>query len=86
VSYLRYICLLYIVVSTHIVLCFCFVCLRLVCPMLPVSLDCPFLIVTLVFSKLTPLYTTNIYNVNKTRALLKITGGKDEPNIFMRKL
>ena len=23
----------------------------------------------------------NIYNVNKTRALLKITGGKDEPNI-----
>ena len=28
----------------------CFVCLRLVCPMLPVSLDCPFLIVPLVFS------------------------------------
>ena len=29
---------------THIVLCFCFVFLRLVYPMLPVSLDCPFLI------------------------------------------
>ena len=27
-----------------IVLCFCFVCLRLVYPMLPVSLDCSFLI------------------------------------------
>ena len=29
---------------THIVLCFCFVLLRLVYPMLLVSLDCPFLI------------------------------------------
>ena len=29
---------------THIMLCFCFVSLRLVYPMLPVSLDCPFLI------------------------------------------
>ena len=28
--------------STNIVLCFCFVFLRLVYPMLPVSLDCPF--------------------------------------------
>ena len=27
---------------THIVVCFCFVCLRLVYPMLPVSLDFPF--------------------------------------------
>jgi hypothetical protein len=35
----------------HIVLCFCFVFLRLVCPMLPVSLDYPFLIATSVFSK-----------------------------------
>jgi len=37
---------------THIVLCFCFVFLRLVYPMLPVfwSLDCPFLIAPLVFS------------------------------------
>jgi len=32
------------------VLCFCFVCLRLVYPMLPVSLDCPFLIAPSVFS------------------------------------
>ena len=30
-----------LVCPTHIVLCFCFVCLRLVYLMLPVSLDCP---------------------------------------------
>jgi len=34
---------------THTVLCFCFVFLRLVYPMLPVSLDCSFLIATSVF-------------------------------------
>ena len=33
----------------YIVLCFCLVCLRLVYPMLPVSLDCPFLIASSVF-------------------------------------
>jgi hypothetical protein len=33
-------CKLYYVL--YIVLCFCFLCLRLVYPMLPVSLDCPF--------------------------------------------
>jgi hypothetical protein len=51
-SYLRYTCMcvvfLRIVVSN--ILCFCFVCLRLVCPVLPVSLDCPFLIALSVFS------------------------------------
>ena len=36
--------------STHIVLCFCFVFLRLVCHVLPVSLDCPILIAPSVFS------------------------------------
>ena len=36
--------------STHIVLCFCFVFLRIVYPMLPVSLYCTFLIVPSVFS------------------------------------
>ena len=35
---------------THIVLCFCFVFLRLVYPMLSVSLDCPLLIAPSVFS------------------------------------
>ena len=35
---------------THIVLCFCFVFLRLVYSMLPVSLDYPFLIAQTVFS------------------------------------
>ena len=33
-----------------VVLCFCFVCLCLVCPMLPVSLNCPFLIAPSVFA------------------------------------
>ena len=33
-------------------LCFCFVCLRLVCLVLPVSLDCPFLFAPSVFSDL----------------------------------
>ena len=37
---------------THTVLCFCFVFLRLVYPMLPVSLDCTFLIATSVFSNI----------------------------------
>jgi hypothetical protein len=41
VSYLRYMCMLW-----------CFVFLRLVYHMLPVSLDCPFLIATLVISKI----------------------------------
>ena len=44
---------------THIVLCFCFVCLRLVYPMLPVSLDCPFLIAPSVFSNV---YLNIIYS------------------------
>ena len=35
---------------TNNVLCFCFVCLRLVYPMLPFSLDYPFLIAPSVFS------------------------------------
>jgi hypothetical protein len=35
---------------THIGLCFCFVFHRIVYPMLPVYLDCPFVIAALVFS------------------------------------
>ena len=35
---------------THIVLCFSFACLLFVYPLLPVSLDCPFLITPSVFS------------------------------------
>ena len=31
----------------------------------------------------TTLCTTNTSNVNKTRALLQTTGGKDEPNILI---
>ena len=47
-------CLIYVICvcscPTQIVLCFCFVFLRLVYLMLPVSLDCPFLIVPSIFS------------------------------------
>jgi hypothetical protein len=39
-SYLRYFCLFEYSGVQHIVLCICFVCLRLVYPMLSVSLDC----------------------------------------------
>jgi len=49
-SYLRYLCL-FVHSGVHlIVLCFCFVFLRLVYPMFPVSLNCPFLIAPSVFS------------------------------------
>ena len=51
---------------THIVLCFFFVCLRLVYPMLPISLDCPFLIVPSVFS--------NVYYVSNTLIVVKSLG------------
>ena len=52
-SYLRHMCLFAHSGVQH-VLCsaFCFVCLRLVCPILPVSLDCPFSIASSVFSNL----------------------------------
>ena len=48
-SYLRYL-YLFAWCPTPTMLCFCFVFLRLVYPMLPVSLDCPFLIAPSVFS------------------------------------
>ena len=49
-SYLRYLCL-FVHSGVHlIVLCFCFVFLRLVYPMFQVSLDCQFVIAPLVFS------------------------------------
>jgi hypothetical protein len=58
VSYLRHLCLFAHRGVKHIVCC---VFLRLVYPMLPVSLDCPFLIVP-VLAKDTyyPSYTSNI--------------------------
>jgi hypothetical protein len=45
-----YLCFLGVVVSQHIVLCFCFVFLCLVYRMLPVSLDCPCFIAPSIFS------------------------------------
>ena len=47
-SYLRYLCLYIVVSNTCCVVLLC--CLRLVCPILLVSLDCPFLIVPSMFS------------------------------------
>ena len=43
-SYLRYLCLFAYSGVQHILLCFCFVCFRLVFHMLPVYLDISFLI------------------------------------------
>jgi hypothetical protein len=45
----------------HIMCCFCFVFIRLVYPMLPVSLDCPFLIVPSVFSDVYSKYCNLFY-------------------------
>ena len=55
-SYLRYLCLF-----TYCVV-FLFIFCRLVYPMLPVSLDCPFLIAPSVFS--------NVYNYDKFYILM----------------
>ena len=51
-SYLRFLCVFVCIYwrPAHTVLCFCFVCLRLVYPMLPILLDCQFLIGPAVFS------------------------------------
>jgi hypothetical protein len=48
---MSYLCLLAYSGVQHILCCSSFVFLRLVYPMLPISLDCPFLIVPSVFSK-----------------------------------
>jgi hypothetical protein len=48
-SYLRYVCLFAYIGVQHI-LCVVFVFLRLVYPMLPVSLNCPFVIAPWLFS------------------------------------
>ena len=49
-SYLRYLCLFAYSGVQRIVFCALLVCLRLVYPLLPVSMDCPFLIAPSVFS------------------------------------
>ena len=53
---------------THIVLDFCFVCLRFVYHRLPVSLDCPFLITPSVFSSvyLAIIIFSGTVNLNNT--------------------
>ena len=57
VSDLRYLCFFAYSSIQHNVLCFCFGFLCLVYPILPVSLDCPFLI--------GPLVLSNVYLLNK---------------------
>jgi hypothetical protein len=51
-SYLRYLCLFVYSGFQHILFCFCFVFIRLMYPMLPVSLDCPVVISPSIFSNL----------------------------------
>jgi hypothetical protein len=48
----------------HIVLCFCFVFLRLVCPMLPISLDYPLLIASSVLSNVYSLMKPSLFSVD----------------------
>jgi hypothetical protein len=55
--------------STRIVLCFCFIFLCLVYPMLPVSLDCPFLFVPSVFSNI---YILSNHDNRRTKTTLTI--------------
>jgi hypothetical protein len=43
-------CIYILYIYIYVCVCFCIVFLRFVYPMLPVSLDCPFLIVPSVFS------------------------------------
>ena len=50
---------------TYIVLCLCFVCLRPVYPMLPVSLDCPFLIAPLVFANVQLFFSVDIEKISR---------------------
>ena len=57
--YLRYLCLVVYNGVQHILWC---IFLRLVYPMLPVSLDCPFLIAPSVFSNVYLVRTTRLWN------------------------
>jgi hypothetical protein len=57
---------------THIVLCYCFVFLRLLYPVLPVSLDCPFLIAPSVFSNVHFHIITRFILSNEYRTMKKI--------------
>ena len=57
-SYLRYLCL-FGYNGVQYILCCVFVFLRLVYPMLPVSLDCPFLIAPSVLSNIYFTYLTS---------------------------
>ena len=63
-----YLCM---VVPTHIVLCFCFVFHPLEYPMLPVSLDCPFLIVPSEFSNVYYLLMLQCKKISEDLELLE---------------
>ena len=72
ISYLRYLCLLAHSGVQHILCCvFCFVSLRLVYPMLLVSLDCPFLMSPSVFSNVYWQQMTLILKEGKSHLIRK---------------
>ena len=72
----------------HIMLCFCFVFLRLVYPMLPVSLDCPFLVTHSAFSTLIVwyldlhLFLQSIYIIDKTWFFFTVDATKGTGTVF----
>jgi hypothetical protein len=64
-SYLSYLCFFVYRSDQHILCCVfrLFVCLHFVYPMLPVSMDCPFLIAPLVFSNVYFVYIHLVVNI-----------------------
>ena len=65
-SYLRYLCVLAYSGVQHILCCvgLCFVFLRLVCPILPISLDCPFSIAPSILSNVYSLMQLSLVSVD----------------------
>jgi hypothetical protein len=63
VFYIVLICVCTVVSNKYCVV-FCFVFLRLVCPMLPISLDCPFLIASSVLSKVYSLMKPSLVSLD----------------------
>ena len=67
---MSYLCLFAYSGVQHILCCSSFDFLRLVYPMLPISLDCPFLIVPSVFSNVYLLFFLNLFYSNGLPTLL----------------
>ena len=67
---------------THIMLCFYFVFLRLLYPMLPVYLDCPFLIAPSVFSNVYEIVCFSLF-LSKSWFILKLSKRNEFPIQFL---